>query len=106
MKYLSSCFPFPIIKGWVMDDERLKNGGSMLTVEYFDRLLEQIREIRLSEHRFYQKITDIYATALDYDRTAKTTKKFFAKVQNKMHYAVHGYTAAEFPNSFANSAAV
>ena len=83
------------IKGWVMDDERLKNGGSVLTVEYFDRLLEQIREIRLSERRFYQKITDIYATAFDYDRTAKTTKQFFAKVQNKMHYAVHGHTAAE-----------
>ena len=78
-----------------MDDERLKNGGSVLTVEYFDHLLEQIREIRLSEHRFYQKITDIYATALDYDRTAKTTKQFFAKVQNKIHYAVHGHTAAE-----------
>ena len=83
------------IKGWVMDDERLKNGGSILTTEYFDRLLEQIREIRLSERRFYQKITDIYATALDYDRTSKTTKQFFAKVQNKMHYAVHGHTAAE-----------
>ena len=83
------------IKGWVMDDERLKNGGSVLTVEYFDRLLEQIREIRLSKRRFYQKITDIYATAFDYDRTAKTTKQFFAKVQNKMHYAVHGHTAAE-----------
>ena len=83
------------IKGWVMDDERLKNGGSVLTVEYFDRLLEQIREIRLSERRFYQKITDIYATSLDYDRTASTTKQFFSKVQNKMHYAVHGHTAAE-----------
>ena len=83
------------IKGWVMDYERLKNGGSALTTEHFDRLLEQIREIRLSERRFYQKITDIYATALDYDRTAKTTKQFFAKVQNKMHYAVHGHTAAE-----------
>ena len=83
------------IKDWVMDDERLKNGGSILTTEYFDRLLEQIREIRLSERRFYQKITDIYATALDYDRTSKTTKQFFAKVQNKMHYAVHGHTAAE-----------
>ncbi len=83
------------IKGWVMDDERLKNGGSILTTEYFDRLLEQIREIRLSERRFYQKITDIYATALDYDRTSKTTKQFFAKVQNKMHYSVHGHTAAE-----------
>ena len=83
------------IKDWVMDDERLKNGGSILTTEYFDRLFEQIREIRLSERRFYQKITDIYATALDYDRTSKTTKQFFAKVQNKMHYAVHGHTAAE-----------
>ena len=83
------------IKGWAIDSERLKNGGSVLTTEYFDRLLEQIREIRLSERRFYQKITDIFATALDYDRTAKTTKQFFAKVQNKMHYAVHGHTAAE-----------
>ena len=83
------------IKGWAIDDERLKNGGSRLTIEYFDRLLEQIREIRLSERRFYQKITDIYATSLDYDRTSKTTKQFFAKVQNKMHYAVHGHTAAE-----------
>ena len=83
------------IKGWAIDDERLKNGGSRLTVKYFDRLLEQIREIRLSERRFYQKITDIYATSLDYDRTSKTTKQFFAKVQNKMHYAVHGHTAAE-----------
>ena len=83
------------IKGWVMDNERLKNGGSILTTEYFDHLLEEIREIRLSERRFYQKITDIYATALDYDRTAKTTKEFFAKVQNKMHFAIHGHTAAE-----------
>ena len=91
------------IKGWVMDDERLKNGGSVLTVEYFDRLLEQIREIRLSERRFYQKITDIYATALDYDRTANTTKQFFAKVQNKMHYAVHGHTAAELIYERANA---
>ncbi len=83
------------IKGWVMDDERLKNGGSVLITEYFNRLLEHIREIRLSERRFYQKITDIYSTALDYDRTAKTIKQFFAKVQNKMHYAVHGHMAAE-----------
>ena len=78
-----------------MDDERLKNGGSVLTVEYFDHLLEQIREIRLTERRYYQKKTHINPTALDYDRTAKTTKQFFAKVQNKMHYAVHGHTAAE-----------
>ena len=91
------------IKGWVMDDERLKNGGSVLTTEYFDRLLEQIREIRLSERRFYQKITDIYATSLDYDRTAQTTKQFFAKVQNKTHYAVHGHTAAELIYERANA---
>lgn len=94
-KWANSIVKDYTIKGWVMDDERLKNGGSVLTVEYFDRLLEQIREIRLSERRFYQKITDIYATSLDYDRTASTTKLFFAKVQNKMHYAVHGHTAAE-----------
>ena len=83
------------IQGWAMDDERLKNGGSLLTKEYFDHLLERIREIRLSERRFYQKITDIYATALDYDTSAKTTKEFFAKVQNKLHWAIHRHTAAE-----------
>jgi len=83
------------IQGWVMDDERLKNGGTILTQEYFDKQLEKIREIRLSERRFYQKITDIYATALDYDKTARATREFFAKVQNKLHFAVHGNTAAE-----------
>jgi len=83
------------IQGWVMDEERLKNGGTILTQDYFDRQLEKIREIRLSERRFHQKITDIYATALDYDKTAKTTRDFFAKVQNKLHFAVHGNTAAE-----------
>ncbi len=83
------------IKGWVMDEERLKSGGTVLAEKYFEEQLEKIREIRLSERKFYQKITDIYATALDYDRTAKTTKEFFAKVQNKMHFAVHGHTAAE-----------
>jgi hypothetical protein len=83
------------IKGWVMDSERLKNGGSILTDKYFEEQLEKIREIRISERKFYQKITDIYATALDYDKSAKTTKDFFAKVQNKMHFAVHGHTAAE-----------
>ena len=83
------------IQGWVMDEERLKSGGTVLTQDYFDKQLEKIREIRLSERRFYQKITDIYSTALDYDKTARTTKVFFAKVQNKMHYAVHGNTAAE-----------
>lgn len=83
------------IQGWVMDDERLKNGGSVLTKEYFEKQLEKVREIRMSERRFYQKITDIYATALDYDHTAPTTKRFFAAVQNKMHFSVHGQTAAE-----------
>ena len=83
------------IKGWVMDDERLKNGGTVLTEKYFEEQLEKIREIRLSERLFYKKITDIYATALDYDKSAKTTKEFFAKVQNKMPFAVHGHPAAE-----------
>ena len=83
------------IKGWVMDSERLKNGGSILTDKYFEEQLDKIREIRLSERKFYQKITDIYATSLDYDKSAKTTKEFFAKVQNKMHFAIHGHTAAE-----------
>ena len=92
------------IKGWVMDDDRLKNGDSVLTKKYFDELLEHIREIRISERRFYQKITDIYATSIDYDKTAKTTKLFFAKVQNKMHFAVHGHTAAELIYERANAA--
>ena len=83
------------IQGWVMDDERLKNGGSVLTEEYFEKQLEKIREIRMSERKFYQKITDIYSTALDYDPSAKATRRFFADVQNKLHYAVHGKTAAE-----------
>jgi hypothetical protein len=82
------------IKGWVMDVERLKR-GSYLTDKYFDEQLERIREIRASERKFYQKITDIYATAIDYDKTSATTKRFYATVQNKMHYAVHGHTAAE-----------
>jgi len=82
------------IQGWTMDAERLKQGGT-LTDEFFERQLEKIREIRLSERKFYQKITDIYATALDYDSSATATKRFFAAVQNKMHYAVHGQTAAE-----------
>ena len=83
------------IQGWVMDDERLKNGGTVLTKDYFEKQLEKIREIRLSERRFYQKITDIYATSIDYDPTAKSTQRFFAAVQNKLHYSVHGQTAAE-----------
>lgn len=83
------------IKGFAMDDERLKNDGSILTKKYFEEQLERIREIRSSERKFYQKITDIYATAIDYDKDAAATKRFYATVQNKMHYAVHGHTAAE-----------
>ena len=82
------------IQGWTMDVDRLKK-GHMFTDEYFDRQLQQIREIRLSERKFYQKVTDLYATAFDYDKVAKTTKLFFKTVQNKMHYAVHRHTAAE-----------
>jgi hypothetical protein len=82
------------IQGWVMDAERLKK-GHMFTDEYFERQLELIREIRLSERKFYQKVTDLYATAFDYDASAPTTKAFFALVQNKMHWAVHRHTAAE-----------
>ena len=83
------------IQGWVMDVDRLKSGGSVLTEEFFERQLEKIREIRLSERKFYQKITDIYATALDYDPSAAATQRFFAAVQNKLHFAIHGQTAAE-----------
>lgn len=82
------------IQGWTMDVERLKK-GHMFTDEYFERQLQQIREIRLSERKFYQKVTDIYATAFDYDKTANTTKDFFKLVQNKLHYAVHRHTASE-----------
>lgn len=82
------------IQGWAMDVDRLKK-GHMLTDEYFDRQLEYIREIRLSERKFYQKITDLYATAFDYDKDAQTTRAFFALVQNKLHWAVHRHTAAE-----------
>lgn len=90
------------IKGWAMDDGRLKNSGTKLTKDYFEKLLVKIREIRMSERRFYQKITDIYATSLDYDPSAKATKRFFAAVQNKLHYAVHGKTAAELIMDRAN----
>ena len=83
------------IKAYAMDDERLKNDGSVLTKKYFEEQLERIREIRLSERKFYQKITDIYATSIDYDVTAAATKRFFATVQNKLHWAIHGQTAAE-----------
>ncbi|UTY26917.1 virulence RhuM family protein [Treponema denticola] len=90
------------IKGWVMDSERLKK-GSFLTDKYFEEQLERVREIRASERKFYQKITDLYATALDYDKTAVATKRFYATVQNKMHFAVHGHTAAELIYERADS---
>ncbi|MEX0962936.1 MAG: virulence RhuM family protein [Pseudohongiellaceae bacterium] len=91
------------IKAYVMDDERLKNDGSILGKKYFEEQLERIREIRLSERKFYQKITDIYATAIDYDVTASATQRFFATVQNKMHWAIHGQTAAEVVYSRADA---
>ena len=91
------------IKGWVMDDERLKSGGSILTEKYFEEQLERIREIRMSERKFYQKITDIYATSIDYDKTAKATIRFFTSVQNKLHYAVSGNTADEIIYNRADS---
>lgn len=90
-----------IIKGFTLDDERLKQGGKKAS--YFDELLERIREIRASERNFYQKVTDIYATSIDYKKDAGLTKQFFATVQNKMHYAVHGHTAAEVIAERANS---
>lgn len=90
------------IKGYVLDKKRMEN-GSFLDEDYFEHLLEEIREIRLSERRFYQKITDIYATSLDYNKDDPTTKAFFAKVQNKLHFAVHGNTAAELIMQRADS---
>lgn len=90
------------IRGYVIDKERLKN-GTFLNEEYFDHLLEEIREIRASERRFYQKITDIYATAMDYSADALTTKTFFKTVQNKLHFAIHGKTAAELIIDRANA---
>ncbi|MDD4280591.1 MAG: virulence RhuM family protein [Candidatus Sumerlaeales bacterium] len=91
------------IQGWTMDVDRLKK-GHMFTDEYFERQLQQIREIRLSERKFYQKVTDLYATAFDYDKDAKTTKLFFQTVQNKMHFAVHRHTAAELIYERADAA--
>lgn len=90
------------IKGYVLDRKRMEN-GTFLDEDYFERLLEEIREIRLSERRFYQKITDVYATALDYNKDAPTTRDFFAKVQNKLHFAIHGHTAAELIKLRADS---
>ena len=92
------------IKGYAMDDERLKNDGSILGKKYFEEQLQRIREIRLSERKFYQKITDIYSTSIDYDVTAAATKRFFATVQNKLHWAIHGQTAAEVILSHADAA--
>lgn len=83
------------IKGFTMDDERLKNFGTILTKDYFEEQLQRVREIRLSERRFYQKITDIYATSIDYDLKSSITRRFFASVQNQLHWAIHGETAAE-----------
>lgn len=88
------------IQGYVLDRQRMEN-GSFLGEDYFEQLLAEIREIRLSERRFYQKITDIYATSVDYNKDAPTTKGFFAKVQNKLHYAIHGHTAAELVHGMA-----
>jgi hypothetical protein len=90
-----------IIKGFVLDDERLRQGGGR--ARYFDELLQRIRDIRSSERNFYQKVTDIYAASIDYRKDNKLTKEFFATVQNKMHYAVHGYTAAEIIAKRADS---
>jgi len=90
------------IKGFAMDDERLKNDGTILGKKYFEEQLQRIREIRLSERKFYQKITDIYSTAIDYDVTAQATKRFFATVQNKLHWAIHGQTATEVIVNRAN----
>lgn len=83
------------VKGFAMDDERLKNDGTLLGKQYFEEQLQRVREIRASERKFYQKITDIYATSVDYDMTAAATQRFFATVQNKLHWAIHGQTAAE-----------
>lgn len=90
------------IRGYVIDKKRMEN-GTFLNEDYFEHLLDEIREIRLSERRFYQKLTDIYATSIDYNRDAPTTRKFFKRVQNKMHYAVHGHTAAELIEERANA---
>lgn len=91
------------VKGYVLDKKRMEN-GAFLGDDYYERLLAEIREIRLSERRFYQKVTDIYATSVDYNENAPTTKAFFAKVQNKLHFAVHGHTAAELIMRRADSA--
>lgn len=93
-----------ILKGFVLDDERLKQGSNLFGKDYFDELIEKIREIRASERRFYQKITDIYALSVDYDKNAASTRGFFASVQNKLHWAITGKTAAEIIYDGANAA--
>jgi len=103
-KWATSIIESFTIKGFAMDDERLKNDGSILGKKYFEEQLQRIREIRLSERKFYQKITDIYATSIDYDVSAAATQRFFATVQNKLHWAIHGQTAAEVIFSRADAA--
>lgn len=102
-KWASAIVESFTLKGFAMDDERLKNDGSVLTRQYFEEQLQRIREIRLSERKFYQKITDLYATAIDYDSQAQATQRFFATVQNKLHWAIHGQTAAEVIYSRADA---
>jgi hypothetical protein len=103
-KWATSIIESFTVKGFAMDDERLKNDGSILGKKYFEEQLQRIREIRLSERKFYQKITDIYATSIDYDVSAAATQRFFATVQNKLHWAIHGQTAAELIFSRADAA--
>jgi len=103
-KWATSIIESFTVKGFAMDDERLKNDGSILGKKYFEEQLQRIREIRLSERKFYQKITDIYATSIDYDVSAAATQRFFATVQNKLHWAIHGQTAAEVIFSRADAA--
>ena len=102
-KWATSVIKEFTVKGFAMDDERLKQDGTILGKKYFEEQLQRIREIRLSERKFYQKITDIYATSIDYDVTAESTKRFFATVQNKLHWAIHGQTAAEVIYHRANA---
>lgn len=102
-KWATSIIKEYTIKAYAMDDDRIKNDGSILGKKYFEEQLQRIREIRLSERKFYQKITDIYSTAIDYDVTAKATKRFFATVQNKLHWAIHGQTSAELVYTRADS---
>ncbi|MCK5035298.1 MAG: virulence RhuM family protein [Candidatus Sabulitectum sp.] len=101
-KWATSILSEYAIKGYVLDRKRLEN-GAFLGEDYYEQLLEEIREIRLSERRFYQKITDIYATSVDYDKNAPTTREFFARVQNKLHFAIHGHTAPELIRERAKS---